>query len=97
MPNSLLHSLTQPLTHPHILTQSLAQPLIHPHIHSLTVFRALFEDDGGRIGTQGGLQTTDLDETFQTHQVHQNRPNIKEMAALQSLGDGAAPAWFLRT
>ena len=69
MPNSLTHSVTQPLTHPHILTQSLAQPLIHPHIDSLTVFSAIFEDDRGRIWTQGGLQTTDLDETFQTHQV----------------------------
>ena len=69
MPNSLTHSLTQPLTHPHILTQSLNQPLIHPHIHSLTVFSAIFEDDGGRIRTQGGLQTTDLDQTFPTHQV----------------------------
>ena len=69
MPNSHTHSLTQPLTHPHILTQSLAQPFTHPHIHSLTDFSAIFEDDGGRIRTQGGLQTTDLDETFQTHQV----------------------------
>jgi hypothetical protein len=66
VPNSLTHSLTQPLTPTHILTQSLAQPLIHPHIHSLTVFSAIFEDDGGRIWTQGGLQTADLDETFQT-------------------------------
>ena len=66
MPNSLTHSLTQPLTPPHILTQSLAQPLIHPHMHSLTVFSAIFEGDGGRVRTQRGLQTTDLDETFQT-------------------------------
>ena len=66
MPNSLTHSLIQPLTHPHILTQSIAQQFTHPHIHSLTVFSAIFEDDGGRIWTQGGLQTTDLDETFQT-------------------------------
>ena len=70
MPNSLTHSVTQPLTHPHILTQSLAQPLIHPHIDSRTVLSAIFEDDRGRIWTQGGLQTTDLDETFQTSSPH---------------------------
>ena len=56
MPNSLTHSLTQPLTPTHILTQSLAQPLIHPHIHSLTVFSAIFEDDGGRICIVTGKQ-----------------------------------------
>ena len=66
----LSHTLTHSTTHsPHILTQSLAQPLLHPHIHSRTVFGAIFEDDGGRIWTQAGLQTTDLDETFQTHQA----------------------------
>ena len=69
MPNSLTHSLTQPLTHPHILTQSLAQQFTHPHIHSPTDFRAIFEDDGGRIWARGGLQTTDLDQTFPTRQV----------------------------
>ena len=69
MPNSLTHSLTQPLTHPHILTQSLAHQFTHPHIHSPTDFRAIFEDDGGRIWAQRGLQTTDLDETFQTRPV----------------------------
>jgi hypothetical protein len=58
------HSLPHTSLHSHS-----AQPLIHPHIHSLTVFSAIFEDDGGRIWTQGGLQTTDLDETFQTRQV----------------------------
>ena len=69
MPNSLTRSYTQQLTHPHILTQSLTQQLIHPHIDSLTDFSAIFEDDGGRLWTHGGLQTTDLDETFPTPPV----------------------------
>ena len=38
-------------------------------IHSLTDFGAIFVNDGGRIWAHGGLQTTDLDQTFQTRQV----------------------------
>ena len=41
----------------------------HLHIHSVTDFGAIFVIDGGRIWTHGGLQTTDLDDTFLLRQV----------------------------
>ena len=63
---------TQTDTHkykPKSLTHTITQAITHPHIHSPTDFGAIFVNDGGRIRTDGGLQTTDLDQTFQTRQV----------------------------
>ena len=51
------------------LTHTITQPITHPHIHSLTDFGAIFVNDGGRIWARGGLQTTDLEQTFPTRQV----------------------------
>ena len=63
------HEQTHTNTKLKSLTHTITQPITHPHIHSLTDFGAIFVNDGGRIWTHGGLQTTDLDQTFQTRQV----------------------------
>ena len=63
------HKQTHTHTKPKSLTHTITQPITHPHIHSHTDFGAIFVNDGGRIWTDGGLQTTDLDQTFQTRQV----------------------------
>ena len=63
------HKQTRTNTRLKSLTHTITQPFTDPLIHSLTDFGAIFENDGGRIWTDGGLQTTDLDQTFQTRQV----------------------------
>ena len=63
------HEQTHTNTKLKSLQHTITQLSTHPHIHSLTDFGAIFVNDGGRIRTHGGLQSTDLDQTFQTRQV----------------------------
>ena len=63
------HEQTHTNTKLKSLTHTITHPFTHPHMHSLTDFGAIFVTDGGRIRTDGGLQTTDLEQTFQTQPV----------------------------
>ena len=63
------HKQTHTNTKPKSFIHAITQIFTHPHIHSLTDFGAIFVNDGGRIWARGGLQTTDLDQTFPTRQV----------------------------
>ena len=64
-------------THTHTKTHNFkakhfhtfTQPLTHSPTHSLTDFNAVFVNDGGRFWAHGWLQTTELEQTFQTRPV----------------------------
>ena len=72
--NTFTHSLNHPSTHPP--THSLTHPL------TSTVFLLMME---GGFGPMEGCKRQISTRPFKRNQSHQNRPNINEMAAFQSL------------
>ena len=84
--NRYSHTKTHTNTKPHTLTHS-TYTLSHPHSHSLTheLQRYFCECSRALLGPCRPAKDRSRDVDAFCVQFHQNRPNINEMAAFQSL------------
>ncbi len=78
------HTQRHTISKPNTFTHSLNHSLTHPPTHSLTSTLFLWMMEGG-FGPMEGCKRQISIRPFKRAQWHQNRPNINEMAAFQSL------------